>query len=217
MFKRIHILMSVALFAGTLVATPFALGQTTWYVDDDAPNDPGPGDPAVSDPLEDGSIDHPFDAIQEGIDAADPNDTVLVLDGTYTGTGNRDLDYAGRAITVRSENGPENCIIDCEGDPNDPHRGFHFHSAETGAALVRGLTITAGNVPDGSGGGPPPWGVCRPGYGGPCVAVEPQRRDVCRATLSGTHSRVSHRKPRPSAKRTGGHGFSLATIPGSDV
>ena len=64
-----------------------APAQTIWYVDDDAPNDPGPGDPNVSDPDEDGSPQHPFDAIQEGIDAAQVDDTVLVLDGTYTGTG----------------------------------------------------------------------------------------------------------------------------------
>ena len=43
---------------------------TVWYVDDDGVNDPGPGDPTISDPDEDGSIDHPFDSIQEGIDAA---------------------------------------------------------------------------------------------------------------------------------------------------
>jgi probable HAF family extracellular repeat protein len=53
------------------------------YVDDDAPNDPGPGDPSISDPLEDGSKAHPFDAIQEAIDAALCRDTVIVLDGTY--------------------------------------------------------------------------------------------------------------------------------------
>jgi len=29
-----------------------AHAQTTWYVDDDAPGDPGPRDPSVSDPAE---------------------------------------------------------------------------------------------------------------------------------------------------------------------
>ena len=37
-----------------------------------------------------------------------------------------DLDFGGKRITVRSENGPENCIIDCEADG----RGFYFHSGE---------------------------------------------------------------------------------------
>jgi hypothetical protein len=119
----------------------------TWYVDDDAPNDPGPGDPTVSDPDEDGSAEHPFDAIQEGIDAASDGDTVLVLDGTYTGIGNKDLDFGGRLISVRSENGPEACIIDCE----DDGRGFYFHSGEGADAVVEGQTITNGSADFGGG------------------------------------------------------------------
>ncbi len=123
---------------------PGSLVAGTIYVDDDAPNDPGPGDPAVSDPLEDGSEAHPFDAIQEGIDAATGGDTVLVKDGTYTGDGNRDLDFGGRAITVRSENGPDKTIIDCQGTAHEQHRGLVFHSGETAASVVDGLTICRG-------------------------------------------------------------------------
>ena len=128
----------------SLAAVPAAWAQTTWHVDDDAPNDPGPGDPAISDPLEDGSPEHPFDAIQESIDAADDGDTVLVLDGTYTGDGNRDLDFGGRSITVRSQNGPDTCIIDCQASEADPHRGFDFHSGETAGAVLEGITIRNG-------------------------------------------------------------------------
>ena len=40
------------------------------HVDDEAPNDPGPNTPTVSDPDEDGSPEHPFDMIQEAIDAS---------------------------------------------------------------------------------------------------------------------------------------------------
>ena len=53
-----------------LAISASAPAQTTWHVDDDAPNDPAPGDPTISDPLEDGSAAHPFDAIQEAMDAA---------------------------------------------------------------------------------------------------------------------------------------------------
>ncbi len=49
---------------------------------------------------------------------------MLVADGIYTGEGNRDIDFLGKAITVRSENGPESCIIDCQGSEADPHRGL---------------------------------------------------------------------------------------------
>ena len=59
----------VCLSAALLLANA-AFAQTTWYVDDDAPGDPGPGDPVISDPAEDGSAQHPFDAIQEAINAA---------------------------------------------------------------------------------------------------------------------------------------------------
>lgn len=34
-------------------------------------------------------------------------DTIVVLPGTYTGEGNRDIDLLGKAITIKSED-PEN-------------------------------------------------------------------------------------------------------------
>ena len=106
----------------------------------------GPGDPAVSDPDEDGSVLHPFDAIQEAIDAAASGDTVVIMRGTYTGQGNRDLDFKGKAITVRGEdpNDPNLVIIDCEGTTESPHRGFEFHRYETPMSVLAGLTITGG-------------------------------------------------------------------------
>ncbi len=88
----------------------------------------------------DGSGD--YLTIQEGIDAASDGDEVVVCDGTYTGPGNKDLDFHGKAITVRSGNGPDNCIIDCENDG----RGFDFHSGETPDAIVDGFTIRNGYV-----------------------------------------------------------------------
>ena len=118
----------------------------TLYVDDDASNDPGPGDPCVPDPLEDGSAEHPFDAIQEAIDIASDGDTVVVLTGTFTGTGNRDIDYNGLAITVRSTdpNDPNvvaATVIDCNGSLADPHCGFYFHGGEDANSVVSGFKI----------------------------------------------------------------------------
>ena len=61
--------------------------------------------------------------IQAGINGAVDGDTVLVADGIYTGNGNRDIEFEGKAILLMSENGPENCVIDCEGNYQDQHRG----------------------------------------------------------------------------------------------
>ena len=89
--------------------------------------------------------------IQAGIDAAAHNDTVIVADGVYTGEGNRNLDFGGKRITVRSANGPDACIIDCEGDSGaEVCRAFHFHTYENRVAVVEGFTIRNGFAPSGT-------------------------------------------------------------------
>ena len=67
---------------GTVCAN-FVSTLAAIYVDDDAPADPGPGDAAVSDPNENGTLEHPFDAIQEAIDVADEGVCVIVRGGIY--------------------------------------------------------------------------------------------------------------------------------------
>src|SRR5262249_544466 len=65
------------------------------------------------------------------------------------GEGNKNLDFRGKAITVRSEsNDPALCIVDCQ----QAGRGFNFHSGETAASTVSGLTIQNGQVSDAGGG-----------------------------------------------------------------
>jgi len=83
-----------------------------------------------------------YGTIQAAIDDANDGDAVIVADGTYTGVGNKNLDFSGRAITVRSENGPEFTIIDCEGEG----RGLYFHSTEDQNSVVDGFTITNGKA-----------------------------------------------------------------------
>jgi len=89
--------------------------------------------------------------IQAGIDAAQHGDMVLVANGTYTGSGNQNLDFKGKAITLTSENGAENCIIACE--YSDDCRGFYFHSGETSESVVSGFTIKEGKLWGGYGAG----------------------------------------------------------------
>ncbi len=116
------------------------------HVDDDAPDDPGPGDSSISDPLEDGTPAHPFDAIQEGINAAVAGDEVLVADGLYEGTGNRDLSIFGLAITVRSVNGPDVTVIDAGGEKFVDHRAFVCNDGETPDSVIQGFRIQGGFV-----------------------------------------------------------------------
>ncbi|MFC1712144.1 right-handed parallel beta-helix repeat-containing protein [Candidatus Poribacteria bacterium] len=84
--------------------------------------------------------------IQAGIDAASNGDTVLVADGIYTGAGNVNLDFHGKAITVKSENGATSCIIDCENV--DGTRGFYFGSGEGLDSILDGFTIRNGRLAD---------------------------------------------------------------------
>ncbi|MGD8396196.1 MAG: right-handed parallel beta-helix repeat-containing protein, partial [Candidatus Eiseniibacteriota bacterium] len=106
----------------------------------------------------DGSGDFP--TIQAAIDAVSSGDVVELGYGTFTGPGNRDVDFLGKAITVRSIGGSANtCIIDCQASETDQHRGFLFQSGEGPDSRLVGVTVTGGYrysenpVYDGVGGG----------------------------------------------------------------
>ncbi len=141
--------IDVAMMHHQQVITPLEITVTplhpaAWliYVDGDAPHDPGPHDPS-----ENGSAEHPFDSIQKAIDNAFDTDVIVVMPGTYTGEGNHDIDFAGKAITIKSKNGPQDCIIDCQG----AGRGFVFQSRETPDSILQGFTITNGKARHGAG------------------------------------------------------------------
>ncbi|MBU1699517.1 MAG: hypothetical protein KJ970_13575 [Candidatus Eisenbacteria bacterium] len=97
----------------------------------------------------DGSGD--YITIQAAINASVNGDVIVLCNGIFLGDGNRDIDYLGKMITVRSQGGnPEACIIDCGGNP---HRGFNFHSGEGSGSVLKGVKVRNGFAATGEGGG----------------------------------------------------------------
>jgi hypothetical protein len=97
-----------------------------------------------------GTVDYPN--IQAALTAAADNDTVLLADGLFSGPGNRDLDFAGKAIVLVSVSGnPADCIIDAEGDESNWRRVFYIASGEDPGTVIQGLTIAGGLHNDGGG------------------------------------------------------------------
>lgn len=91
-----------------------------------------------------------YPTIQDAIDAATAGYTIELADGVFTGEGNRDIDYHGKAITVRSQSGdPDACIIDCQGSAAGHHRGFYFGSGEGSDSVLEGVTIVNGYATEG--------------------------------------------------------------------
>jgi hypothetical protein len=101
-------------------------------------------------------VPQPYGTIQSAIEAAHDGDTIIVEAGTYTGLGNRDIDFLGKAITVQSTdpNDPgvvAATIIDCGGRETEPHRGFLFRNGEGANSVLMGLAITGGLARQGAG------------------------------------------------------------------
>ena len=92
---------------------------------------------------DDGPAD--FNNIQAAIDHAEDGDTVMIEAGTYSGSGNYNVQFHGKAITVRGTD-PEDfdivaaTVIDC----NRQGRGFIFEGGEDANSVLSGLTITNG-------------------------------------------------------------------------
>jgi hypothetical protein len=95
----------------------------------------GSGDGATHLVKPDGTGDFP--TIRAGIEAATAGDTLLLADGIFTGSGNRDVDYLGKAIVVRSESSiPHSCVLDCAYYP-----GFSFRSGEGPSSVLEAVKI----------------------------------------------------------------------------
>ena len=113
-----------ALISLCLTSTALA---TTWTVDDDGKAD--------------------FNNIQSAIDAASDGDEIIVMPGTYTGTGAEVVNMLGKAVWLHSSGGQEVTIIDGEAT----RRGVLCNSGETNKTIIEGFTITSGFADRGGG------------------------------------------------------------------
>jgi hypothetical protein len=84
--------------------------------------------------------DHLF-YIQPAIDIVSSGDTVQVGNGVYQGKGNRDLDFNGKLIVLKSKNSGAPPFIFCGGTSTEPHHGIYFHSGEDLTAILDGFEI----------------------------------------------------------------------------
>jgi len=86
-----------------------------------------------------------YSVIQWAIDEAENGDEIVLDPGPYTGIGNRDIDFLGKAVTIRSTD-PGNpgvvasTVIDC----GNKDRAFKLWNIEEGNPVISGLTITNG-------------------------------------------------------------------------
>lgn len=113
-----------------LLLLPATASAVTWYVDDD--NTTGPWL---------GTLADPFQFIQSGINAAAAWDIVHVMRGTYK----ENINFNGKAIWVRSDQGAWLTTIDGSTAPNPANMStVTFWSGETSNSRLEGFTITYG-------------------------------------------------------------------------
>ena len=115
---RFHLLAPLLFFLCLPVAD-----ATTYVVDPD-----GTGD---------------FPTIQAAIDVAIDGDVIELTDGIFTGPGNRDLSYLGKAITIRSQSGdPATCHIACE----NAGRAFVVVNDEGSGSVLESISMVNGRA-----------------------------------------------------------------------
>jgi hypothetical protein len=105
----------MALILGVMLARPLGLRAATVRVPADQPT------------------------IQAGILAASADDTVLIAPGTYGGDGNVTLRFYDKDLVLRSADGPDATVIDCE----LAACGFYLHN-DAGRARIEGLAVANG-------------------------------------------------------------------------
>jgi len=126
-----------------LLTTASAASGTTFYVSTSG-NDAWDGLTQGWD-----GVHGPKATIQAAIQLTVDGDEVVMYPGIYRGAGNRDINFHGKAIRVRSINPDQNgikdvTIVDCQGTESEYHSGFLFQSGEGHDSILSGITIMNG-------------------------------------------------------------------------
>jgi hypothetical protein len=131
----------------------FMMGQDNWiranflslsdvlYVDDDGPCDPGPGDTKISDPSENGTLEHPFDGIQEVVEVAAEGTTVFVRPGVYR----ESIDFLAKSLRLIGIEADDPASIAWPIlDGCGTHTVVSFTHGDDPNTLLQGFVITRG-------------------------------------------------------------------------
>ncbi len=78
--------------------------------------------------------------IQAALAGANAYDIIQLADGIYMGPENRNLNISGKPLLLLSENGPTDCILDCESEG----RGFSIIGSATRGSVIRGIKLFSG-------------------------------------------------------------------------
>jgi predicted outer membrane repeat protein len=126
------IMVFLCLFV-VLISVSSASAASTVYVNATGGNDSN-----------NGTINHPYQTIVQGINSIEENGTVHIADGTYSGTGNTNLTITKNMnITGQSQQGT---II------NGSNTNWIFHINNNITVNIQNLTITNGSAPTGDAG-----------------------------------------------------------------
>ena len=88
-----------------------------------------------------------FPVIQAAVDFAQNGDEILLADGVFSGLGNDQIKFWGKAITVRSQSGrPMDCILDGNGEIGLARSPFLFENGEGPDSVVRDVTLYRGST-----------------------------------------------------------------------
>jgi len=98
-------------------------------------------DKNASDVSADGSVQHPFSALQRAIDAAKNGDTIFIAPGTYKGAGNSHLDFHHKTLILRKKKQMEGNVLL---DASEAGQAINFLSTVSSSVALDGFTIQNG-------------------------------------------------------------------------